>query len=146
MAKKPKYNRGEYTPMNPDKYKGTYPIQARSSWELALMRTFDKHPDVIAWGSETIKIPYLNPITNKGSMYIPDFFVVYEDKNGNRKQEIIEVKPASQTHITEAKSRFDKVHFAVNMAKWKAAARFCRNKGLTFRVINENEIFRNPKK
>jgi len=146
MAKKKKFMSGEYTPINPDKYKGTYPIRWRSSWEVALMRVFDKHPDVVAWASESIKIPYLNPITKKVANYIPDFLVVYEDKNGNRRKELIEVKPSAQTHITEAKSRYEKVSLAINAAKWKSAAAWCRNHGISFRVINENEIFNKPKK
>lgn len=145
MAKR-KYMSGDYTPINPDKYKGTHPIRWRSSWEVALMRIFDKHPDVVAWGSESIKIPYQNPITKKTANYIPDFFVVYQDKQGNRKQEVIEVKPSSQTHMTEAKSRYDKISLAINAAKWKAAGAWCSNRGLRFRVINENEIFNKPKK
>jgi len=145
MAKK-KYMSGDYTPINPEKYKGTYPIRWRSSWEVALMRVFDKHPDVVAWASESIQIPYMHPIMNKVRMYIPDFLVVYEDKNGNRRQEIIEVKPASQTHLSEAKSRYEKVSLAVNAAKWKAAGQWCSNRGIKFRVINENEIFNKPKK
>ena len=145
MAKK-KFMSGEYTPINPDKYKGTHPIRWRSSWEVALMRVFDKHPDVVAWGSESIQIPYMHPISKKVRMYIPDFFVVYEDKHVNRRQEIIEVKPSSQTHLTEAKSRYDKISLAINAAKWKAASEWCKNRGLKFRVINENEIFNKPKK
>ena len=146
MPRKKKFLSGDYEPINPDKYKGSYPIRWRSTWELQLMRTFDKHPDVVAWASESIKIPYQNPLTGKVSQYIPDFLVVYEDKNGNRKNELIEVKPASQTHLTEAKSRYDKVSLAVNAAKWQAAAAFCKNHGLNFRVINENDIFNKPKK
>lgn len=138
--------KGDYTPVNPEKYKGTYPIRWRSSWELALMRVFDKHPDVVAWASETIRIPYRNPITKKISNYIPDFFVVYQDKNGNKRQEIVEVKPSSQSNLKEAKSRYEKVSLAINAAKWQAATTWCSSRGLKFRVINENEIFNKPKK
>ena len=67
--------------------------------------------------------------------------MVYEDKKGNRKQEIIEVKPIKETHLSEAKSQGDRLRYAVNMAKWKAAAVFCKNHGLGFKVINESELF-----
>lgn len=148
MAKKRtrRTSKGQYTPANPEKYKGTYPIVYRSSWELVLMRFFDKHPDVSSWASETIQIPYQHPITKQVKNYIPDFFVEYCDKNGNKRQEVIEVKPASQSHISEAKSRYEKVSLAINAAKWKAAGAWCKNRGLTFRVMNENEMFNKPKK
>lgn len=138
--------KGEFVPKNPGKYKGTIPIIYRSSWELTAMRKFDAHPDVIAWASESIKIPYRNPLTGKGSIYVPDFLVVFEDKNGKRRQELVEVKPRSQTILSEAKSKYDKMSLAINVAKWKAAASWCRRHGLVFRVINENNIYRAPKK
>jgi len=136
--------KGEFVPKNPSKYTGKYPIIYRSSWELTAMRKFDSHPDVIAWASESIKIPYRNPITGKGSMYVPDFLVIFEDKNGKRRQELVEVKPRSQTIVTEAKSKYDKISLAINLAKWKAAGSWCKKHGLVFRIINENEIYRRP--
>lgn len=146
MARRRKYNSGVYTPMNPEKYKGSHAPRYRSSWELQFMRMCDKHPSVVSWASESIKIPYHNPVTRKNSMYTPDFLIVYEDKNGNRKQELIEIKPNKHTHLTEAKSIYDKIQLAINAAKWKAAASFCKKHGLTFRVINENQIFEKKKK
>lgn len=136
--------KGEFTPKNPEKYRGKYPIIYRSSWELTAMRKFDSHPDVIAWASESIKIPYRNPLTGKGSVYVPDFLVVFEDKNGNRRQELVEVKPRSQTLLNEARSKHDKISLAINTAKWKAAAAWCKKHGLTFRVLNEQGIYNRP--
>jgi hypothetical protein len=34
---------------------------------------------------------------------------------------------------------------AINYAKWDAATKWAKNNGLTFRVINEDQIFRNGK-
>ena len=141
MAKQTKYTSGVFAPSNPDKYKGPSAPRYRSSWELTFMRMCDNHPTIVSWASEPIRIPYINPLTNKLSVYVPDFLMVYEDKKGNRKQEIIEVKPAKETRLSEAKSQGDKLRYAVNMAKWKAAAVFCKNHGLGFKVINENELF-----
>ena len=146
MAKRRQTSKGQYEPMNADKYKGTYPIIYRSSWELTMMRFFDKHPDVVAWASETIQIPYMHPIQKKVKMYVPDFLVVYQDKNGKRRQEVIEVKPAGQASLKEAKSTYQKVSLAINAAKWQAAGQWCKNRGLTFRVMTENDMFNNPKK
>jgi hypothetical protein len=32
------------------------------------------------------------------------------------------------------------------MAKWEAANKWARNQGITFRIINEHDIFSNTKK
>ena len=146
MAKRRQTAKGQYEPNNPEKYKGSFPIVYRSSWELTMMRYFDKHPDVSAWASETIQIPYMHPIKKKVAMYIPDFFVEYVDKQGNKRQELIEVKPAGQASLKEAKSTYQKVSLAINTAKWNAAQQWCRNRNLRFRVITENDMFNKPKK
>lgn len=146
MARRKKFHSGVYTPSFPEKYKGLTAPRYRSSWELQLFRLADKHPNVVSWASEAIKIPYFNPVTRKQSMYTPDVLMTYEDKNGKRRIELIEIKPSKQTHLAEAKSMYDKVQFAINVAKWKAAQSFCKNHGMTFRVINENQIFETKKK
>ena len=67
--------------------------------------------------------------------------IVYVDKKGKQHAELIEVKPESQTRLTEKTSHRDKLHVAINHAKWEAAAKFCRMKGLVFRIVTENDIF-----
>lgn len=145
MARRKKYNSGVYTPSFPEKYKGQHAPRWRSSWELQLFRLADMHPNVVAWASEAIKIPYYNPIKQKTAMYTPDVLMVFEDKNGNRRNELIEIKPSKHTNLEEAKTAYDKAQFVINVAKWKAAQEFCKNHGMTFRVINENDIFRTKK-
>lgn len=139
------YVQGQYTPVNPDKYVGTYPIIFRSSWEFKVMQKFDMHPNVLMWASESLKIPYQNPFTNKYTVYIPDFVVTYTDANGVTKTEIIEVKPAKETFLEQAKSAKAKAAAALNAFKWKAAHEFAKHHGMTFRVMTENNIFNNPK-
>jgi len=146
MARRKKYNSGKYTPINPEKYKGPRLPRYRSGWELHLFRLADKHPNVVSWASEAIKIPYYNPVTRKKAMYTPDVLLNYEDKNGNRRSDLIEIKPNKHTHLTEAKTVYDKIQLAINAAKWKAAAAFCKQHGMNFRVINENNIFETKKK
>ena len=106
-----------------------------------MMRLLDRHPSVSSWASEPIKIPYINPLTRKSSVYVPDFIMVYVDKNGTVHKELVEVKPAKETMLSEAKTKGDKLRYAVNMAKWQAAANFCKKHGLKFRVINESQLF-----
>ena len=146
MARRKRYVSDVYTPVNPDKYVGPTLPRYRSSWELTMMRLADNHPNVVSCASEPIKIPYINPLTKKQTIYIPDFLFVYADKHGKQHQEIIEVKPAKESSLSEAKTRGDKLRYAVNMAKWQAAANYCKKHNLRFRVINESQLFGQKKK
>jgi hypothetical protein len=139
------YVQGQYKPINPVKYVGTYPIFFRSSWEHKVMVMFDTNPNILTWASESLKIPYQNPFTGKYTVYVPDFVVTYVDAKGSQKAEIIEVKPAKETFLEQAKSQKAKAAVALNTFKWAAAQAFAKAHGLTFRVMNEGNIFNNPK-
>ena len=140
------YVQGTYKPVNPSKYVGTYPIHFRSSWEFKVMQMFDSNPNISSWASESLKIPYQNPFTGKYTVYIPDFVVTYTDANGKAKAEIIEVKPAHETFLEQAKSQRAKAAVALNTFKWAAATAFAKNHGMAFRVMNESNIFNKPSK
>ncbi len=139
------YFQGYYKPVNASKYVGTYPIYFRSSWEHKVMQLFDGNPNILTWSSESIKIPYQNPFTGKYTVYVPDFVVTYVDAKGNQITEIIEVKPAKETFLEKAKSQRAKAAVALNTFKWAAAQAFANHHGMTFRVMNEENIFNNPK-
>lgn len=139
------YQQGNYQPLNPEKYIGKHIPKYRSGWELQFMRMADNHPSIIAWASESHKIPYLHPITGKRSNYIPDFFVVYVDKDGKKHAEIIEIKPSGQT-IGSAKGQYDQAHAVINEAKWRAARTWCAAQGIGFRIVTEKDIFNRPQK
>ena len=140
--------KGYFEPKNPNKLLSNKRIIFRSSWERKFMEMCDTHPNIIQWASEhpDTKIPYYNPVQNKYTIYVPDFFVIYKDKNGKKRVELVEVKPAAETYLKEAKSKRHKIALAINAAKWKAAQEWCARKGIKFRVITEHDIFRNPKK
>jgi hypothetical protein len=91
-----KYSQGEWKPNNPAKYIGKYPITYRSSWELSVFRVLDAHPSVTQWASESISIPYQHPLTGKWHFYIPDLMIVFTDKTGSRRAELVEIKPAAR--------------------------------------------------
>lgn len=137
-------HKGFFNPQNPDKYVGKKSPIYRSSWELQFMRMCDAHPSIIAWDSEPIRIPYQNPLTRKNTVYVPDFLIVYQDAQGHRRSEVVEIKPKKETFVSEAKTKRSQLALAVNAMKWKAAQAYCNKHGLTFRVINEDHIFRNP--
>ena len=88
----PKFAQGKFEMKHPEKYVGNHVPQYRSSWEHAFMRFCDSNDNILQWASESISIPYRNPLTGKMTRYIPDFFVTYQDKNGTIKAEIIEIK------------------------------------------------------
>lgn len=137
-----KYAQGKFTPKNPDKYVGGKTPTYRSSWEFAFMKFCDEHPSVSKWASEAIKIPYRNPFTGKYTIYVPDFFMAYVDANGKQHVEIIEVKPRNQTSMSEAKRNSrNQAHAVLNAAKWDAARAYCKQQGITFRIVTEEDIF-----
>ena len=135
------FSQGFYTPINPSKYIGKMPITFRSSWEHSVMRVLDAHPNVTQWASESVSIPYQHPLTGKWTFYIPDLMVVFVDKNGNKRAELIEIKPAKEAYLEKAKSKKDKLTYAVNQAKWQAAIAWCVKHGLTFKVLTEDQLF-----
>ena len=137
--------RGKYTLKNPGKYAGTKTPIYRSSWEWAFMQFCDNNPSVIGWASEAVRIPYKNPLTGKRTTYVPDFFVQYQDAKGKKRSEVIEIKPSNQTTLENARSTGQKVQTAINAAKWTSAQEWCQRKGIRFKVINEDQIFRNNK-
>ncbi len=115
----PRFARGKFAFKNKGKYVGLKTPTYRSGWEHAFMRLCDEHPNVAKWASESIKIPYRHPLTGKYTIYVPDFFIVYNDKNGRKHAEMIEVKPMSQITMEMAgKSVGKRKQVVLNQAKW----------------------------
>lgn len=143
----PNFAQGKFTPKNPAKYVGKHEPRYRSGWELTFMMFCDNHDGIIQWASEAIQIPYKNPLTGKQTIYIPDFFVLYQDKYGNQKAEIVEIKPKKQSLIeSKSASVRDRATVAVNHAKWAAAMAYCKKIGCSFRVVTEDDLYRNGKR
>jgi len=107
------------------------------------MRFCDTNDNILQWASESIQIPYRNPVTGKQSIYVPDFLITYRTKNNTMRAELIEIKPVGQSAITENMKSRDRAVVAINYAKWDAATKWCKRNGLTFRVVTENDMFRN---
>jgi len=138
------YAQGIFVPTQPQKYIGKHNPKYRSGWEFTFMQFCDKNKNVIQWSSESIIIPYIHPLTGKRTNYIPDFLVVYENKHGQQKAEIVEIKPKKQSLIeSKVANARDRAVVAINHAKWASAMAFCKQNGLTFRVITEDDLFRN---
>lgn len=139
-----KFARGKFTPTNPQKYVGTKMPVYRSSWEFSFMRFCDTNPAIQKWASEAIQIPYRDPLTGRQTVYVPDFFIQYVDKLNRINVELIEVKPASQTILERVgKNKYNQAQYIKNQAKWQAANIWCKQQGIKFRIINENDLFHN---
>ena len=139
-----KFAQGVYTPKNPEKYVGKGTIRYRSGWELTFMMFCDNNKSVTQWASESIKVPYRHPLTGKQTIYVPDFLIVYVDKSGRQIAEMIEIKPKKQTLIESKRASAQlRATVAINHAKWAAAQAYCKRMGIAFRVITEDDLFRN---
>lgn len=137
-----RFARGKFVPKNPEKYVGNRTPTYRSSWEWSFMNFCDTHPSVQKWANEAINIPYRDPLTNKNTIYVPDFFIQYVDKQGKIHTELIEVKPRNQTTLESVgKSKYNQAQFVKNQAKWRAAGAWCKQQGIRFRILTENELF-----
>jgi len=137
-----KFQQGPYVVLNPQKYAGKGVPKYRSGWELAFMRFCDTNDHIITWSSESLVIPYINPLTGKKTRYIPDFLIQYRNKHNKVVTELIEIKPKKQSILESKANNRDRAIVAVNYAKWAAAQKWCQRNGLTFRVITEEDIFR----
>lgn len=142
-----KFAKDVYKVQNPEKYVGSRSPVYRSSWELTFMQFCDNNPSVQQWSSEPVRIPYRDPLTGKQTVYVPDFLIVYLDKNMKNHTELVEIKPANQM-IKEkvGKNPYNQAQYIKNMAKWEAAGAWCRHQNIKFRVINERDIFHNGRK
>ena len=138
-----KFAQGPYTVKNAAKYVGKGVPRYRSGWELSFMQFLDNNDHVMQWASESIQIPYRNPITGKQSIYVPDFLITYRTRQNTLIAEVVEIKPKKQSVIESKMSNRDRMVVAINYAKWDSATKWCARNGLKFRVLTEEDMFRN---
>lgn len=141
-----KYHQGIFTPLNEYKYKGTYPIIYRSSYELKFMRWCDSNPNIKKWGSESNIIPYYDSNQRKVRRYYVDNFIELI-KEGKTHKYLIEIKPHCQTlpPINKKYKRhstllYEQVMYVNNQEKWAAAKEWCKKNGYIFAVLTEKEL------
>lgn len=147
------YKQGIYKVINASKYIGTKNPRYLSSWELTAFKFLDLKPDVIKWGSEVVVVkyghPYKTPVDGRQRRYMVDLYIEYKDVKGELRKELVEIKPHAQTH-PPVKSKGKKTKtvlteqatWAVNQAKWIAAAKYAKMHGWIFRIITEYDIYR----
>ena len=139
--------KGKYIPNNPKKYVGN-PSQViyRSLWERKFMVYCDRNEKVIEWGSEEVIVPYRSPWDGRMHRYFPDFYIKIKQHNGTTKKLIIEVKPKKQTKPPKEPQRKTKRYlnevktWGVNSAKWKYANEWCKDNGMEFKIMTEDDL------
>lgn len=146
MRKNRKFRQGIYNPIHKEKYKGSFPILYRSSWELKFMKWADSNPAIVKWGSETVIIPYQNPLTGRVSRYFTDFDITMKDKQGQYKKFLVEIKPYSQTVPPIQRTKKTKTlirqqaEYIKNQAKWQAASQWCSAHNSQFVILTEKHL------
>lgn len=141
------FHKRKFFPKNPHKYSGDpTSIVMRSSWETKFAIWCDNNVAVIKWHSEETVVPYISPIDNRPHRYFIDFRVKIKDLSGSIKEYLVEIKPSIQTRPPVAPSRrtprfLKEVQtWGVNDAKWKAATRYAKDRGLEFIILTEKEL------
>lgn len=118
-----------------------------------MMRYLDENQNVIFWGSECLKIPYI-AIDNTQHNYIPDFYCEIKDISGNIFKYLLEIKPKKQapgfsdppkepkrrTEKSMARYLAESSTFYRNLSKWTQAEKFCQQNGIQFKIITEDQL------
>lgn len=138
---------GKYLPNNPKKYKGNPTmIFYRSLWELKFMKWCDLNHNVLEWGSEEIVVPYRSPLDGRYHRYFVDFYIKVQNKFGEIKKYLIEIKPKKQTQEPQVQKRktpryINEVKtYVVNQAKWEAAREWAADRQLEFLILTEDHL------
>lgn len=141
--------KGVFRPMHPEKFIGdARRIVYRSSMEFNVMRRLDADPNVIAWASEPIVIPWADA-RGAARRYVPDFLIKRRGAGAVEECWLVEVKPRAQSprHSTlrpgKKKRRTILAEAATldaNRRKWESAERFCKSRGWKFVVLTEAEL------
>ena len=113
------------------------------------MRILDNSPDILAWSSENVAIPYLSPLDGRIHRYFPDFLIKRKSaKTGKVEMILIEVKPnkeckapalkgggkPTRTYLREVAT------WGRNDAKWRAAKLYCEERGWIFKIMDEYDL------
>lgn len=145
--KNSRYSQGIFNPRFPNKYRGSLPIYYRSNLELCALRMLDNNPNVLTYGSESVVIPYTSPLDGRVHCYFVDLVAALKDKTGIIKKLLIEVKPhklLSSPIFSNRKSPstllYENKQYALNMAKFDAAKKWCVKNNYTFLILTEREI------
>lgn len=160
-------NKGNYKLTAPEKYLSARPPAYKSSWELHTFVVFERNPNILKWGYESVPIYYYHPFYQKMTVYYPDLWCHLKGANGNEYKMLIEIKPkkfrspptkpkepvrpTKQTpdaiaKYTKAFVKYQKSlkgyeykmkDFAVNAQKWQAAQAYCVKNNIIWKILDE---------
>lgn len=146
-----RFRTGKFIPRNPEKYRGNVDrITYRSSWELKCFEFLDNNRNILEWGSEILVIPYVKPDNIRAgrpivSRYFPDLWVKTRKEDGSIIEEVIEIKPMRQATPSQRKTEKARLRenqtYELNVAKWRAAKKWCEERGMIFRILTEQTLF-----
>lgn len=149
------YVQGEYNVKNPQKYIGKKNPYYKSSYELRFFHFCDDNKNVLKWGYEVIEIDYffkqLNEAVARPRKYYPDIYLEMMNDKGEVEKWVIEIKPEDLTREPKKPKRNTQKarnnyllkyeEYAKNIAKWEVCEKFCRHRGIRFKVMTESSIF-----
>ena len=145
MAKSP-YKQGIYTPVHPEKYRGTLPIYYRSGLELSCYRWLERNDKIIEWGSESVVVPYIHPKDGKIHRYFVDCVFKMKTPQGIKKY-LVEIKPSSQIQAPKPSNKkkrstvlYEQLAWAQNTSKWASARQWCEKNGYIFCILTEKDL------
>lgn len=156
-----KYRQGLFVPKNKDKViklNNNGGLYYRSGLEHRLMVYLDNKTDVIRWGSENIKVPYIKKVWESKLQsfketehnYYPDFYYELRKSDGSTSRVVVEVKPKSETiepkiPINPTAKQLKNLEYSLkmyttNLAKWKYMIEYCKIKGFEFIILTEEHL------
>ena len=125
---------------------GEIQVNYRSGLELKCLRYCDMNIHVKRYSLEPFCIPYLSPKDGKIHRYFIDFFIEFS----NGQKFLVEVKSSGETRepkmpgkkTEKALLNYQKAlqTYAVNQAKWAAAAAFVDKHNMKFIILTEREL------
>jgi hypothetical protein len=114
----------------------------RSLWERQCFKWCENNPNVKAWNSEEVVVPYLSRADKRMHRYFVDLLV--EMTSGEIF--LIEIKPKIQTKPPVKPKRKTKkyinevVTYVKNQDKWESADKFANHKGWKFQIWTEDTL------
>ncbi len=135
--------KGSFKITKPEKYMGDYTkVVYRSLWERQCFKWCENNPNVKAWNSEEVVVPYLSRADKRMHRYFVDLLV--EMTSGEIF--LIEIKPKIQTKPPVKPKRKTKkyinevVTYVKNQDKWESADKFANHKGWKFQIWTEDTL------
>ena len=156
-----KYHQGLYVPKDKSKViklNTQGGLFYRSGLEQKMMVYLDNNSNIIFWGAEHLRIPYVKTewvsekqefVTSEHSYY-PDFYYELKKSDSTISKVVAEVKPHAETlepklATNPTSKQLKNFEYALkmynkNLSKWKYMIEYCQRKGFEFIIITEQHL------